>query len=167
MWMDSLTSPSPLEGLLPRSQRRCLPRRRQGPRAVPRGQGRARRAPVDGGAVQGAVRHPRQQDRPPGRGLGGRAPPPARHVPDDGQGQGAARGHPAHRGLHVLGGDEAGIRRRHPVALSVRVEDCWEVGALAAPASAGEASEASARLESAAAEQVRSGQTRGAKIRWG
>ena len=42
------------------------------------------------------------------------------------------------------------------MALSVRVEDCWEVGALAAPASAGEASEASARLESAA-EQVRSG----------
>lgn len=37
------------------------------------------------------------------------------------QGQGAARGHTAHRDLHVLCSDAAGLRRGHPLAVAVRL----------------------------------------------
>lgn len=38
------------------------------------------------------------------------------------KGQGPARGHTADRDLHVLRGDEAGLRRGHPLAIAVRLK---------------------------------------------
>ena len=105
-------SPPSLERLLPRGLGHRVPRRRQGRRALPGVQGGAGRAAEHGGAGQGTLPDPRQQDRPPGRRERGGAAAPARPMADDGQGQGAARGHPAHRGLHVQRGHAARFVRR-------------------------------------------------------
>lgn len=60
-------SPAAMARLLPRGQRDRLPRRRQGPRTAPGVEAGARRPALDGGAFQGTLPDPGQQDRQPGR----------------------------------------------------------------------------------------------------
>ena len=79
-----------MERLLPRSLRHRFLGRRKRPRALPRVQGGAGRAALDGGVAEGTIFDSRQQDRSPGRGQRGGAQASAGPVADNGEGQGAA-----------------------------------------------------------------------------
>jgi len=101
-------SPPSLARLLPRGVGDRLPRRRKRPRTILRVESRARRSVGDGGPREDAVLDPGQQDRSPRCRQRGRVETPVRTVPDHGEGQGAARGHPADRSIHVQCSYEAG-----------------------------------------------------------
>jgi len=69
----------------------------------------------------------------PQRRIRRRTQASARPLPDDGQGQGPARRHPARRGVHVQCRHAPGLRRGHPLAFAVCLDRCdpidwmWEL----------------------------------------